>query len=146
MMRTMMLLAIAAAVIPGTAAAQEIRPGVYRTPDARFEDLPGFDFAPHYEDIQGFQIHYLDEGPADGEPILLIHGEPTWSYLYRKMIPVLTAAGYRSIVPDLIGFGRSDKPASMDVHTYEFHVDVITELVEALDLREVTFLARTGAV
>ena len=142
MMRAMILLAVTAAIIPGTAAAQQIRPGVYRTPDARFEDLPGYDFAPHYEDVQGYRIHYLDEGPADGEPILLLHGEPTWSYLYRKMIPVLTAAGYRSIVPDLIGFGRSDKPASMDVHTYEFHVDAIAELVEALDLREATFFGQ----
>jgi len=84
----------------------------------------------------------VDEGPADGELILLIHGEPTWSYLYRKMIPVLTAAGHRCIVPDLIGFGRSDKPASMDVHTYKFHVDAITELVKALNLREATFFGQ----
>ena len=142
MMRKMILLAATAAFVPGAAAAQEIRPGVYRTPDERFENLPGFDYAPHYEDIQGYRVHYLDEGPADGQPILLLHGEPTWSYLYRKMIPVLTAAGYRSIVPDLIGFGRSDKPASMDVHTYEFHVDAIAELVEKLDLRDVTFFGQ----
>ena len=141
-MRKMMLILAAAALVPGTAAAQEIRPGVYRTPDARFENLPGYDFAPHYEDIQGYRVHYLDEGPADGQPILLLHGEPTWSYLYRKMIPVLTAAGYRTIVPDLIGFGRSDKPASMDVHTYEFHVEAITDLVEALNLRDATFFGQ----
>ena len=77
MMSTMILLVVTAAVIPGTAATQEVRPGVYRTPDARFEDLPGYDFAPHYENVQGYRIHYLDEGPANGEPILLIHGEPT---------------------------------------------------------------------
>lgn len=122
--------------------AQEIRPGVYRTPDERFENLPDYDFAPRYADIQGYRVHYLDEGPADGEPILLLHGEPTWSYLYRKMIPVLTAAGYRCIVPDLVGFGRSDKPASMDVHTYAFHVDAITDLVETLNLREATFFGQ----
>ncbi len=126
----------------GAAMADEIRPGVYRTPDARFENLPGYDFAPHYMNIQGYRVHYLDEGPADGETILLIHGEPTWAYLYRKMIPVLTAAGYRSIVPDLIGFGRSDKPASMDVHTYKFHVDAMAELVTELDLQEVTFFGQ----
>ncbi len=126
----------------GAAMADEIRPGVYRTPDTRFENLPGYNFAPHYMDIQGYRIHYLDEGPADGEPILLLHGEPTWAYLYRKMIPVLAAAGYRCIVPDLIGFGRSDKPASMDVHTYKFHVDAIAELVVVLDLSEATFFGQ----
>ena len=124
------------------ALAEEIRPGVYRTPDARFENLPGFDFEPHYLEIDGYRVHYLDVGPADGEPVLLIHGEPTWAYLFRKMIPGLVAAGHRCIVPDLIGFGRSDKPASMDTHTYKFHVDAMTELVEALDLRQATFFGQ----
>lgn len=124
------------------ALAEEIRPGVYRTPDARFENLPDFDFEPHYVEIQGYRVHYLDVGPADGEPVLLIHGEPTWAYLYRKMIPVLVGAGHRCIVPDLIGFGRSDKPASMDTHTYKFHVDAMTELVEALDLQQATFFGQ----
>ena len=118
--------------------ADEIRPGVLRTPDSRFANLPGFDFEPHYTDIRGYRVHYLDEGPADGEVILMIHGEPSWSYL----IPVLTAAGYRTIVPDLIGFGRSDKPVSMDVHTYLFHVDVMTALVEELALEDATFFGQ----
>ena len=122
--------------------ADEIRPGVLRTPDSRFDNLPGYDFEPHYEMIRGYRVHYLDEGPTDGEVVLLLHGEPSWSYLYRKMIPVLTAAGYRTIVPDLIGFGRSDKPVSMDTHTYLFHVDAMTELVEQLDLRDVTFFGQ----
>ena len=122
--------------------ADEIRPGVLRTPDSRFENLPGYDFEPHYLNIRGYRVHYLDEGPVDGEVILLIHGEPSWSYLYRKMIPVLTAAGYRTIVPDLIGFGRSDKPVNMDVHTYLFHVDAMTELVEQLDLQDTTFFGQ----
>ncbi len=122
--------------------AEEIRPGVYRTPDARFEDLPDFDFEPHYLEIDGYRVAYLDEGPADGEVVLLLHGEPTWSYLFRKMIPVLVEAGHRCIVPDLIGFGRSDKPASMDTHTYKFHVDAMTELVEALDLQQATFFGQ----
>lgn len=122
--------------------AEEIRPGVYRTPDAHFENLPGFDFTPHYKDISGYRVHYLDEGPRDGEVILMLHGEPTWSYLYRKMVPVLTKTGYRCIVPDLIGFGRSDKPASMDVHTYKFHVDAMAELVKALDLKDATFFGQ----
>lgn len=142
-MTTQMIFCTAMAVLfAGTALAEEVRPGVYRTPDERFENLPGYDFTPHYKDIQGYRVHYLDEGPADGQPILLLHGEPTWSYLYRKMIPVLTAAGHRCIVPDLIGFGRSDKPASMDVHTYKFHVDTMTELVEALDLQKATFFGQ----
>jgi len=122
--------------------SEEIRPGVYRTPDARFEGLPDYEFEPHYKEIQGYRVHYLDEGPANGPVVLLLHGEPTWSYLYRKMIPVLTKAGHRCIVPDLIGFGRSDKPASMDVHTYKFHVDAITELVTALGLRDATFFGQ----
>ena len=122
--------------------AEEIRPGVYRTPDERFEDLPEYDFKPHYREIADYRIHYLDEGPRDGEPILLLHGEPTWSYLYRKMIPILTEAGYRCIVPDLIGFGRSDKPASLEVHTYKFHVDAMTGLIENLDLTNATFFGQ----
>lgn len=121
---------------------EEVRPGVLRTPDERFENLPGYDFEPHYVEDNGYRIHYLDEGPADGEPILMLHGEPTWSYLYRKMIPILVEAGYRCIVPDLIGFGRSDKPTSMDVHTYKFHVDAMAALVQKLDLRNVTFFGQ----
>lgn len=136
------VIALVIAAMAAPALAEEIRPGVYRTPDARFENLPDFDFEPHYLEVDGYRVAYLDEGPADGEPILLIHGEPTWSYLYRKMIPVLVAAGHRCIVPDLIGFGRSDKPASMDTHTYKFHVDAMTELVEALDLRDATFFGQ----
>ena len=129
-------------LIASISGADEIRPGVLRTPDERFENLPGFDFEPHYMEIDGYRVHYLDEGPADGDPILLIHGEPTWSYLYRKMIPVLTEAGHRCIVPDLIGFGRSDKPVSMDVHTYKFHVDAMAELVKGLDLQDATFFGQ----
>ena len=115
-----------------------------RTPDERFENLPDYPFKPNYLEVSDgeggvLRLHYVDEGPADGEPLLLIHGEPTWSYLYRKMIPVLTAAGHRCLVPDLIGFGRSDKPVSMEVHTYKFHVDVITEWTKVLNLRKATF-------
>ena len=128
--------------VPIFIQAEEVRPGVLRTPDSRFENLPGYDFEPNYLNIRGYRVHYLDEGPADGEVVLLLHGEPTWSYLYRKMIPVLNAAGYRTIVPDLIGFGRSDKPLSMDTHTYLFHVDAMTELVDQLDLTEVTFFGQ----
>lgn len=128
--------------LPAGLSADEIRPGVLRTPDSRFENLPGYDFQPNYLDIRGYRVHYLDEGPSDGEVVLLMHGEPSWSYLYRKMIPVLNAAGYRTIAPDLIGFGRSDKPISMETHTYLFHVDAITELVQQLDLQNATLFAQ----
>lgn len=131
-----------AALLAGSAGAQEIRPGVFRTPDERFQNLPDYAFTPHYREISGYRMHYLDEGPRSGEVILLLHGEPTWSFLYRKMIPVLTKAGYRCIVPDLIGFGRSDKPAAMATHTYQFHVDAVSALVKALDLRNVTFFGQ----
>ncbi len=136
------LLAGAISIGSNPAHAEEIRPGVFRTPDERFQDLPGFNFEPHYKEIDGYRVHYLDEGPGDGEPILLLHGEPTWCFLYRKMIPVLTEAGYRCIVPDLIGFGRSDKPADMDIYTYKFEVDAIAALVIALDLRDATFVGQ----
>jgi haloalkane dehalogenase len=122
--------------------AEEIRPGVLRTPDSRFENLPDYDFEPNYVEIQGYRVHYVDEGPKDGEVILMLHGEPSWSYLYRKMIPIFVEAGYRAIAPDLIGFGRSDKPTSMDTHTYQFHVDTQTALVEALNLNDVTFVGQ----
>lgn len=122
------------------AQAQEVRPGIFRTPDERFANLPEFPFKPNYKDIAGYRMHYLDEGK--GEVILLLHGEPTWSFLYRKMIPVLVQAGFRCIVPDLIGFGRSDKPAQMETHTYKFHVDAVTALVKALKLKNVTFFGQ----
>ncbi len=120
---------------------------ILRTPDKQFENLADFPFEPNYLEVSdgeggNLRVHYLDEGPGDGEAILLLHGEPTWSYLYRKMIPVLTGAGIRCIVPDLIGFGRSDKPESMDVHTYKFHVDTMSELVKALDMRGATFFGQ----
>lgn len=136
------LLAIVLTLIVSNSYADEVRPGVLRTPDSRFENLPEFNFEPHYAEIQGYRVHYIDEGPADGEVVLMLHGEPTWSYLYRKMIPVFVAAGYRAIAPDLIGFGRSDKPTSMDVHSYQFHVDTQTALIEALDLQDITFVGQ----
>ena len=123
-------------------SAEEIRTGVLRTPDSRFENLSGYNFQPHYLNISGFRVHYIDEGPSDGEVILMLHGEPSWSYLYRKMIPIFTEAGYRSIAPDLIGFGRSDKPIDMDVHTYQFHVDTQTALINELGLTNITFVGQ----
>lgn len=118
-----------------------------RTPDERFAGLDGYPFAPHYLDVTAtgvppLRMHYLDEGPADGPPVVLLHGEPTWSYLYRTMIPPLAAAGYRVLAPDLIGFGRSDKPTAVADYTYQRHVDWVTAWLTALDLREVTVVVQ----
>src|SRR5262245_34508475 len=108
---------------------------ILRTPDERFINLPDYNFDPHYIEIdsQGspLRLHYVDEGPQDASPALLLHGEPSWSYLYRKMIPIITAGGNRAIAPDLIGFGRSDKPARREDYSYQFHVDVITEFIKS---------------
>lgn len=141
-MRTIAATLLVSSILAGLAFGQEVRPGVLRTPDSRFENLPDYPFASNYVEIAGYRVHYLDEGPKDGEVIYLLHGEPDWSYLFRKMIPVLNAAGYRTIVPDMIGFGRSDKPISMDVHTYNFHVNAQSELVNKLDVRDATFFGQ----
>ena len=115
---------------------------VLRTPDDRFEGLPGYDFSPKYvETDDGLRVHYVDEGA--GDIVLLLHGEPSWSYLYRKMIPPLVDAGFRVVAPDLIGFGRSDKPASRDDYTYQRHVDWMrSALFDALDLRGITLVCQ----
>lgn len=115
---------------------------VLRTPDERFDNLPGYSFEPHYVDVDGLRMHYVDEGPRDAAPVLLLHGEPSWSYLYRKMIPVIVEAGSRAIAPDLIGFGRSDKPANREDYTYQAYVDWTTSFVEQLDLRDITLVAQ----
>ena len=113
----------------------------YRTPDDRFEGLPGFGFAPHYVEQDGLRMHYLDEGGGTGDPILLLHGEPTWSFLYRKMIPALARAG-RCIAPDYFGFGRSDKPTDPGWYSYDRHVDSIARLVAELDLQRITLVVQ----
>lgn len=121
---------------------------ILRTPDDRFTDLPGYPFAPNYVEIRHtdgtpLRVHYLDEGPDDGPIALLMHGEPSWSYLYRKMIPVLTGAGVRCIAPDLVGFGRSDKPTERGDYTYANHVEWMrAALFDALDLRDVTLVGQ----
>jgi haloalkane dehalogenase len=112
---------------------------VFRTPDDRFADLPDFPYAPHYLTLQdGLRVHYIDEGPRDGAVVLLLHGEPTWCYLYRHMIGPLVAAGYRVLAPDLIGFGRSDKPLERGAYSYAGQVAWMREWIEALDLRGIT--------
>ena len=119
-----------------------------RTPDDRFIDLPDYPFEPHYteiDDAEGgtLRVHYLDEGPTDADPVLLLHGEPSWSYLYRHMVPILVEAGHRVVVPDLVGFGRSDKPSERSDYTYARHVAWLSELVfEHLDLRTVTLFCQ----
>ena len=113
-----------------------------RTPDERFENLPGFSFEPHYIEIDGIRVHYLDEGPEDGEVILLMHGEPSWCFLYRHMISILVDAGYRTVAPDLIGFGRSDKPTEQEDHSYRKHVDWMTKLLKLLDLTNITLFCQ----
>jgi haloalkane dehalogenase len=120
---------------------------VLRTPDEQFESLPGYGFDPHYVDVPDrdggrLRLHYVDEGPTDGTPILLLHGEPSWSYLYRTMIPVITAAGMRALAPDLVGFGRSDKPAQREDYTYQRHVDWTRSLLDALDVAPLTLVAQ----
>lgn len=125
---------------------------ILRTPDDRFADLPDFPFEPHYADIAAvpgdessgtLRVHYLDEGPRDAAPILLMHGEPSWSFLYRHMIPVLVDAGHRVVVPDLVGFGRSDKPAETTDYTYARHVAWMSELLFGhLDLAGATFFGQ----
>ncbi|MCA1665725.1 MAG: alpha/beta fold hydrolase, partial [Myxococcales bacterium] len=115
---------------------------VLRTPDDRFENLPGYAFAPRYVDLDGLRMHYIDEGPASAPPLLLLHGEPSWSFLYRKMVPPLLRAGHRVVVPDLIGFGRSDKPADRRAYTYQRHVDWTVGLIEALALERITLVAQ----
>jgi len=113
-----------------------------RTPESRFENLPGYDFSPHYVEIDGLRMHYVDEGPQDAQPVLLLHGEPSWSYLYRKMIPPLAAAGHRVIAPDLIGFGKSDKPTARSDYSYAGHVDWMRKFVEALGLTSITLFCQ----
>lgn len=120
---------------------------VLRTPDSRFENLPGFDFEPRYltlkdPDFGELRIHYLDEGPADGETILCLHGEPTWCYLYRRMIPVFTEAGFRVLAPDLVGFGRSDKLSARSDYTYARHVAWMADWLKAVDPAPPTLLGQ----
>lgn len=118
-----------------------------RTPDARFEGLPDFPFAPNYvEELKGYEGlrgHYLDEGDQSAEEVfLLLHGEPSWSYLYRKMIPVFAGAGVRVIAPDWLGFGRSDKPVSDEVYSFHFHRNYMLALIEHLDLQNITLVVQ----
>ena len=113
---------------------------VFRTPDERFEGLPGYDFEPHYSEIDGLRLHYVDEG--EGRPVVCFHGEPTWAYLYRKMLGPLVEAGNRVICPDMAGFGRSDKPTDRDWYTYDRHSELTGGLLAGLDLSDATVVVQ----
>ena len=113
---------------------------ILRTPDDRFANLPGYNFEAHYVNVGDLRVHYVDEG--EGDTVLLMHGEPTWSYLYRHMIPVLVAGGCRAVAPDLVGFGKSDKPAERSDYTYANHVAWMSAWLEAVDLTDITLVCQ----
>lgn len=113
-----------------------------RTPDERFENLEGYNFKPHYAKISGMRMHFIDEPGTSGETVLLLHGEPSWCYLYRKMIPIINAAGHRVVAPDFFGFGRSDKPVNRSDYSYQFHVDSLTTLLTELNLSKITLFCQ----
>jgi haloalkane dehalogenase len=116
---------------------------VQRTPDEHFRDLPGFPFTPRYAELpDGLRMHYIDEGPAEGDVVLLLHGQPTWSYLYRTVVASLVERGLRAVAPDLIGFGRSDKPVDRSAYTVQAHVDWLTQFVAAVGLSRVTLVVQ----
>jgi haloalkane dehalogenase len=120
---------------------------ILRTPDARFANLPDFPFAPHYYEVKdsdgtAMRIHYLDEGPASANPVLLMHGEPSWSFLYRRIVASLAARGHRAVAPDLVGFGRSDKPADQSDYTYERHVNWMSDWLAATRLTNITLFCQ----
>ena len=120
---------------------------ILRTPDERFANLQDYPFMPNYAEVPDgsggrLRIHYVDAGPASAEPVLLMHGEPSWSYLYRKMIPVITGAGYQAFAPDLVGFGRSDKPVDCEEYTYQRHVDWMQAWLETVDLQRATLVCQ----
>ncbi|GAG74650.1 unnamed protein product, partial [marine sediment metagenome] len=120
---------------------------VLRTPEERFKNLPGYPFEPNYiEDLQGYEnlrIHYVDEGSKESDIVFLcLHGEPSWSYLYRKMIPIFVEAGYRAVAPDLFGFGKSDKPVEDESYSYNFHRNAVINFVKYLDLKNIAIVCQ----
>ena len=115
---------------------------VYRTPDERFSELPGYDCEPNYAEVGGLRLHYIDEGTRDGRPVVCFHGEPTWAYLYRKLIPPLNGAGHRVICVDYPGFGRSDKPTARGWYSYDRHLEHVSGVLAALDLDDVVVVVQ----
>jgi tRNA(adenine34) deaminase len=129
------------------ASSSPVRDDALRTPPARFEGLPDYPWAPHYltalPALAGLRLHYLDEGPRDAPlTYLCLHGNPAWSYLYRKMIPIFLAAGHRVLAPDLVGFGKSDKPKKTGQHSFTWHRQVLLELIEHLDLKNIVLVVQ----
>jgi haloalkane dehalogenase len=127
--------------------AEEPEMSVYRTPDERFRDLPGYPFEPRYAEVEdprlgSLRVHTVDEGPRNAPTVLMMHGEPTWSYLYRKMIPVFVKAGLRAVAPDLVGFGRSDKPTEQSDYSFENHVRWMHAWLSRLDLQDITLFCQ----
>jgi haloalkane dehalogenase len=118
-------------------------PTVLQTPESRFKDLPDYPWVPKFLDVApGLRMHHVDEGPREAPVVLMLHGEPSWSYLYRHMIPVITAGGMRAVAPDLIGFGKSDKLPRLDDYSYQSHVDWLVAFIEKLDLRGITLICQ----
>lgn len=115
---------------------------IYRTPQARFDDLPDYPFEPCYTDVEGLRVHHVESGPASADPVLMLHGEPTWSFLYRKMIPVIAAGGHRAIAPDLVGFGRSDKPVRIEDYSFARHVAWMADWLRSNELQNITLVAQ----
>lgn len=115
---------------------------VLRTPDERFAGLPDYPWAPRYTEVDGLRVHHVEDGPPGADPVLMLHGEPTWSFLYRRMIPPVAAAGHRVLAPDLMGFGRSDKPAEPGAYSYAAHVAWMAGWIAALDLRRITLVCQ----
>ena len=116
---------------------------ILRTDEARFEGLPDYPFLPNFQEVEsGLRMHFVDEGPANGAPVIMLHGEPTWSYLYRHMIPVVAGAGHRVLAPDLIGFGKSDKPAALSDYSYDNHLRWLSRWLETLDIRGATLVCQ----
>ena len=139
----LIVIALAAGILLFQPASKwSLANNVVRTPDARFTNLPDYPFKANYVESLGYRIHYVDEGPRDGETVLLMHGQPSWSYLYRHMIPLLVDQGFRVIAPDNVGFGKSDKPAKPEDHTYQMHVDVMSAFMDAIDLQNATLFAQ----
>lgn len=117
-------------------------PAFIRTPEERFAELHAYPFAAHYATVDGLRLHYVDEGPRAAPVVLLMHGEPSWSYLYRRMIPLFAEAGFRVVAPDLIGFGKSDKPLRLSDYSYQGHVDWMLNWLRGLDLRHITLVCQ----
>jgi alpha/beta hydrolase fold len=117
---------------------------ILRTPDDRFDALPDFPYLPRYIELRDLRIHYVEAGPPDADPVVLMHGEPSWSFLYRKLIPIIAGAGYRVVAPDLVGFGRSDKPVERGAYTYRRHVDWMWAALDGLGLERWAYRTAAG--